>query len=413
MNLTGIGSKQDGKSNALSAVVVDPHHHDLSKIVQTLTQSRLVDVTGETTSRFLASSLVERERPDFVFITVQEQNVTTENFIKSIKALSVDIHVVMLGASPDPDLILHCFRAGADEFLTLPLKIEDFIPSIDRLRERRASRQSAPSNQGRVIGVWGARGGSGTTTLACNLAHSLLKHGPVMLVDFHFAQGDMSVYFDLQPSYSLMDLSETADRLDRTLIDSITTRHDSGLSLLLQPFDQYPPQLSNDELCHLIYELQQMYPYVVIDLGHDEEIVTLAAPYLRHLVLTVKPDLPGVFLASRKLNWLGEIGFDMQQLTVAVNGYSSRCPLSKDRIQRAINRRKAYFIREDEKRARMAIDRGVPLRSVSRWSKAGRDIDKLADQLRKADDVKPAPLASNELPALNPAGNIKLLENLG
>ncbi|MBZ0256124.1 hypothetical protein K8I31_08685, partial [bacterium] len=60
---------KSGKSALFQAVVVDPHHHDLPKIVKMLEASQLVEVVGETTSRFLGSSLVERNHPDLVFIT--------------------------------------------------------------------------------------------------------------------------------------------------------------------------------------------------------------------------------------------------------------------------------------------------------------------------------------------------------
>ncbi|MDP8245599.1 MAG: hypothetical protein P9L94_16060 [Candidatus Hinthialibacter antarcticus] len=373
-----------GKSTLFQAVVVDPHHHDLAKIVKMLESSQLVEVVGETTSRFLGSSLIERNQPDLVFITAPEQNVTTENFIQGAKQAHKECCVVVLGTESNSELILQCFRAGADEFLTLPLKAEELIPTFDRVRQKQAAMQSG-SGQGKVIGVWGARGGCGATTVACNTAYSLLNAGPTMLVDFHFAQGDLSVYFDMQPTLSLMDISETADRLDRTLIESVTAKHECGLHLMLQPYDQHPPQLSNDEMCSLIYELQHMYPFVVLDLGHDEENVTLAAPYLHQLILTVKPDLPSLFLANRKINWLGEIGYDVNQLTVVVNGYDAKNSLSKGRIAKALKTKKIDYVRSDEKRVHAAINQGQPLRRMSRWGKAAKDIERIAKRLHSGE----------------------------
>ncbi|MBZ0256039.1 hypothetical protein K8I31_08260, partial [bacterium] len=309
-----------------------------------------------------------------------EQNVTTENFIKGAKQAHKECCVVVLGTESNPELILQCFRAGADEFLTLPLKAEELLPTFDRVRQKQAAMQTA-SGQGKVIGVWGARGGCGTTMLACNTAYSLLSAGSTMLVDFHFAQGDLSVYFDMQPNLSLMDISETADRLDRTLIESITAKHECGLHLLLQPYDQHPPQLSNDEMCNLIYELQQIYPFVVLDLGHDEEILTLAAPYLHQLILTVKPDLPSLFLARRKINWLGEIGYDANQLTVVVNEFDGKNAVSKSRIGKALKTKTIDYVRADDKRVQAAMNQGQPLRRMSRWGRALKDIERIAKKL--------------------------------
>ncbi len=399
------------KSTLFQAVVVDPHHHDLAKIVKMLESSQLVEVVGETTSRFLGSSMVEREQPDLVFITAPEQNVTTENFIQGAKQANNECCVIVLGTEPNSELILQCFRAGADEFLTLPLKAEELLPTFDRLRQKQATLQSG-AGQGKVIGVWGARGGCGATTLACNTAYSLLNSGPTMLVDFHFAQGDLSVYFDLQPALSLMDISETADRLDRTLIESVTSKHECGLHLMLQPYDQHPPQLSNDEMCSLIYELKQMYPFVVLDLGHDEENVTLAAPYLHQLVLSVKPDLPSLFLANRKINWLGEIGYDINQLTVVVNGFDSKHSLSKGRVAKALKTKNVDYVRADEKRVIAAINQGVPLRKLSRWGRAAKDIERIAKKLHSG-DAQPSLQPFNEFEPAQAAEKSILAETVG
>lgn len=399
---------KDGNSS-FQAVVVDPHHHELAKIVKTLDSTQLIEVVGETTSRFLGTSLIDRHLPDMVIITAPERNQTTENFIKGVKAAHREVYVIVVGDRTDSELILNGFRAGADEFLALPLSVEELIPTFDRLRERRAAAQTK-AGAGKVIGVWGARGGCGATTIASNLAYSLLSGHSVMLVDLHFAQGDLSVYFDLQPTLSLMDISETADRLDQTLIESVTTKHDSGLHLLLQPYDQQPQQLSNDELCGLIYELQQMYDYVVLDLGHDEENVTLAAPYLSRLIMTVNADLPSLFLANRKAQGLVEIGFDINQLMVVINAYNPKNALTKSRIASALKIKKAHYIRHDEKRVLAAINQGVPLKAASRWGRAGKDIETLAKTLREdkpKGGLAPLPEAPREAEA------IKLAETAG
>ena len=77
--------------------------------------------------------------------------------------------------NPSPELILASLRAGAREFLRLPIIAEEFKTVVDRTSEF-TSAKTGPGGKkrGRVISVFSSKGGCGTSFLAANLA--VAKH---------------------------------------------------------------------------------------------------------------------------------------------------------------------------------------------------------------------------------------------
>jgi CheY-like chemotaxis protein len=94
------------------------------------------------------------------------------------------IPVVALHTANDADLILHCLRQGAAEFLFLPFSAEQFRLALDRLARRAQAAMAQAHSGGEGYCLMRGKSGCGNTTLACNLAFQLraLNFRKVLLV---------------------------------------------------------------------------------------------------------------------------------------------------------------------------------------------------------------------------------------
>jgi pilus assembly protein CpaE len=76
-------------------------------------------------------------------------------------------------------VILQALRAGAKEFLTQPVVLEDLLKALQRLHRTRATDtvqgNGAAKVESQVIAVIGSRGGVGCTSLAVNLGCTLAQ----------------------------------------------------------------------------------------------------------------------------------------------------------------------------------------------------------------------------------------------
>ncbi|HXK93448.1 MAG TPA: response regulator [bacterium] len=198
-------------------LVIDGDHADLVTTSKMLTAIHQVEICAETTNFTLAVSQVNRCNPDFVFCAVGANLDAECATIAKIREQHPTMRIVCIGDRSDSQSILKCFRSGADEFLMKPLQEDELRQVFQRLQIRIPApvveeEKAAPS--GKVLAVWGSRGGCGATTIACNLAFDLAYRGPTILADFHEHQGDLALFFDLKPNFSLQDIWGNGDRID-------------------------------------------------------------------------------------------------------------------------------------------------------------------------------------------------------
>lgn len=365
-------------------LVVDRDHDNIKETVRVLHGADSLETAAETTALAIADAMADRHGAEMVFITVDEGYAEVLDTIARLKKLNPGRKVVALGSHLDAKVIMRAIRAGADEFLELPLQLDELEQVLDRFEKQVPAAQQEAGHEGRLIGVLGCRGGCGATTVACNLADILQGHHPTALVDFNAAQGDMSAFFDIEPSYTLRDISEMADRLDETLVKNITTKLPTGLAALFQPIEGRPSDLSQEEIRKLLDVLLDQYRFVVCDFGHDESIAKLISSSLDKLLIVMNQTIPSVYMTLRKLKSLEQAGIHKEHIAVVLNGYLKRSEVSIAHLKNALGFETIPAVRHDEANVNLAMNQGKTLHAVSKRGYAYKDLLALGNALIEA-----------------------------
>src|ERR671938_143037 len=113
-------------------------------------------------------------------------------YVERLSAECPQTAIICASRDASPDLILRSLRAGAREFLRLPLRPDEFRTVLDRTAEFCAGQPTAPKKRGRAIAVFSSKGGCGTSFIATNLAASL--KAPTLLVDLNLNAGDLALF---------------------------------------------------------------------------------------------------------------------------------------------------------------------------------------------------------------------------
>lgn len=296
-------------------------------------------------------------------------------------------------------------RQGIDDFIPQPLDQHSLLDAIDVAKRKvRQNRGGGPSG-GQVITVGRAKGGMGATTLAVNLALSLIepigKEEPkrVCLLDFDLQFGDVALYLDLDPRSDLVEIVQKPTRLDTALLLSAMTEHDSGLEILQAPVEPMPLDALRTETVGRVIDLaQQEFDYVVVDLP-----LALASWYemvldmTDKLYLVTQLNVPAIRQTRRLIDILKDEGLYSLPVSIVLNRYVRRFNEHANirQCSKALDNPIDHYLADDERTVLEAINRGVSLANVRRRSKICRAIRNMALACRRelaARQVKPAHL---------------------
>ena len=174
-----------------------------------------------------------RWQPSAIIITLGSDPRAAWELSRRIHSASPETLIICAARNPSSDVILESLRAGACEFLRLPIIANEFNTVLERVELFSAGKTKAAKKSGRVIAVYASKGGCGTSFIAANLAATL--EASTVLVDLDMRAGDQDVFFGVKPKYSIHDLVVNRARLDDELLTSFLTPLTSHLALLAAP----------------------------------------------------------------------------------------------------------------------------------------------------------------------------------
>ena len=297
--------------------------------------------------------------------------------------------VICASRDSSPDTILRSIRAGAREFLRLPVRPEEFATVYQRTAEFCAVQPEAPKKRGRVLSVFSSKGGTGTTFVATNVAAALRQ--PTVLLDLNLQAGDLGLFLGVEPKFSIADLVENRERVDDTLLRSYLTPHTENLNLLAAPREaDLADDIEAEHVFQVLEILRERFDYVVVDPQHTFDSITLAAlDQSDEILLVLTLDIPAIRSTQRALQIFDRLGYPRHKLHVVVNRFSKQIDLDLRQVERFLGERVAGYVQSDYKTAVNSINLGQPLVINEPQSKIATELRQIA--ARFCGTVSPAP----------------------
>lgn len=326
-----------------------------------------------------ALGLLSRDELDLAVLPLQDASPAQFATLERESRRAPQLLIIGTAPAADPQLILRAIRSGVNEFLTAPLQAAELAGAIDRLLRRR----QAEGQAGRVVAVYSAKGGIGTSTVALNLAHALAKrHGErrVVLVDLVADGGDLGVMLNLQPIYDVLDAVGKLDRMDPPLLASLLTPGPDGM-LVLPASDSFErdERLDGGATELLLGHLRASYPNVVLDCEHHLSERTLAAfDAADQVVLVTQLTVPALRSARRSLALARRLGYPDEKFCIVVNRFQSDDVLALRDAAEALGRPVYWSLPNDYRTSVLAQNKGIPLLAAAGESKLAATYAHLA-----------------------------------
>ncbi|HVF56448.1 MAG TPA: AAA family ATPase [Pyrinomonadaceae bacterium] len=324
---------------------------------------------------------VKRLRPSAAIVTLGAQPDAALRFVESLIAEFPSMAVICASQDASPDLILRSLRAGAREFLRLPLIAGEFKTVLERVGELCAVQEEAPKRQGRTIAVFSSKGGCGTSFIATNLA--AVMGAPTVLVDLNLQAGDLPLFLGVEPKYSIADLVENRERVDDALLNSYLAPHSANLSLLAAPREaDAADDIEPEHIFSVIQILRERYDYVVIDPQHTFDSITLAAlDQVDEILFVLTLDIPAIRCAQRALAIFDRLGYPRHKVHIVVNRWSKQIELDLKQVERYLGERVMGIITSDYRTAVNSINLGQPLVESEPSSKIASELRQIAARI--------------------------------
>jgi pilus assembly protein CpaE len=379
-------------SNVLRVAIVDPNEQSRDSLKTMLVGIDIVWLDAECSRYEFFSDLIDQSKPDVAMINIDGSVERALALIERLRGAHPKCHLFAISKSTDGQLILKAIRAGAKEFLTSPVEVEDLYAALERLLQEKFSGADGKARGCKMIAVAGATGGVGCTSIAVNIGCNIARNpeNTVALVDLDLALGDADVFLDSIPDYSLVDVTENVARLDFQLLRKSLTKHSSGLYLLPRPVQlQDLDLITPDTLRKVFGLLRASFSHVVIDLSKSFSQVDLTALELcNEIVLIVQLDLPCLRNMVRVLVSLQQMDNIRDKVKVVVNrvGLESG-QISLKKAKETIGREIFFQIPNDYRTMVEMRNNGQPLIEQAPKAAITQALSQLTDLLIGAEET--------------------------
>ncbi len=232
--------------------------------------------------------------PNLVIVETHSQGEAVLKELEKLASVCDEAtKVVVIGRDNDVPLYRELIRRGISEYLVAPLNPLQIIETISGLYVN-------PNAQpiGRVVAFVGARGGTGSSTIAHNVGWCIAEGLKIStaIVDLDLPFGTTGLDFNEDPGQGIADALASPERLDDVLLDRLLIKRGEHLSLFASPalLDRdYESEAASFET--VIEQVRSATPCVVIDMPHvwtqwtrgtltgADEIVIVAVPDLASL----------------------------------------------------------------------------------------------------------------------------------
>ena len=274
-------------------------------------------------------------------------------------------------------MVRSAFRAGVDDVVAVSADDSEVLGAIFRSMSRVGAQldavqrpatvapQPASTSVGRVVTVFGTKGGMGKSVVAVNLAVALARQmtEPVVLVDASLQFGDVAIMLQLPPEHTITEAVLAGDRLDGGLLEGILLRHKpSGLLVLAAPPDPMSAdQIGRPDLLNILTVLRERFAFVVVDTSPRIEDSTLVALQAADdILMLTNLDVMSLKNGRLGLQTLHGLGIQRAKVKLILNRANTQGGLTRADAERAIKMKVATAL-PSEPLVAESVNRGVPM----------------------------------------------------
>jgi Flp pilus assembly protein, ATPase CpaE len=248
--------------------------------------------------------------------------------LAAIRNRAPSLPVVVLTGLDDEDFAHEAVRFGAQDYLVKGELSGGGLARTLRyamLRQRSRAAAVRPESQvelGRAVGFLGAKGGVGTTSIACHFSQELKRQtgSRVLLADLDVAGGAIGFLMKATSEHTLQEAANNLLRLDESYWSKIVVQSADDLDILPSQGLASLEEQANTERVRQVFEFtRSIYKWIVLDLGRLNPLAASLVSDLNHLFLIATVEVAGLYETKRLVSRLTDSGVDRSRLHLILN----------------------------------------------------------------------------------------------
>lgn len=365
-----------------------------------------VEILGTLNTAQAAVDAIRNLKPEVVLTEIELPDMSGITFTEIVRRDFPLTQVIFLSKDDYPDIVLRALRVGASDFLTHDVNLEDLSAAVRRAAARsfedkrkfhpyelsgqtggRGAGVQETEKAGDIISVYSPKGGSGVTTIAVNLAISLMdKDSTVALVDGSLQYGDVGILLNEIGKNSIVDIMPHIFELDEKLIEDIMILHrSSGLHVMVAPArPELAEKISGEHFNKILEFMRQMYDYVVVNTStYITEACLSCLDVAEVVVLVCVQEISAIRSTRAFLELWDGFGMNRDRILLVLNRYDKRNVITAEKISDSLKHPITVTIPVDEATVLPASNLGIPFVLSNKNAPVSHTISDLANQVRK------------------------------
>ncbi len=327
-----------------------------------------------------------------IFLEYQNDDPELDQWIRKTAADHRNPPIFLYFQEITTEQLWKALRLGVKECFVFPIRLEEFQEALDRLPVFPS--ELGPADPTRLITVVGCKGGVGTTFVTINAAYLLAQEeqGQVLAMDLDLRYGQMVYFFDAKPQYTIVEVIENADHLDRSYLQSLFYQYDKNLQLLPAPIRLEDTEVvTPEQLEKVLSYLRKLrvFRMILVDAGHQVDETTLRSLELADdVILLTSQTIPALSNAKKLLEILHLLGLENLNLHIWLNAWQKQGDLSIKDVAGFLGREVTGTIQFDVKEVTRSINEGIPLAKMAPSHPICRDLKILADKIAGTEEAE-------------------------
>ncbi|MCG9479698.1 MAG: P-loop NTPase [Actinomycetia bacterium] len=381
--------------NKIPVAIIDKEELNIKKIEKLLDNISDLNIIHRSRSVNDLEILLQESSPILVFVGPAIQLEDIGEILQTYSSALNTVKVILLAKDTSAELLRKAIKLNIHDVLEFPFTYDELKESIKRAENLFASASLARNSQEaktkdftkeghKKIMVYSPKGGSGKSFIATNLAialHNQTKKD-VTVFDINYQFGDIALLLNLYPRHTVYDVVSAMDSLDKEMLNSFLTPHESGIKILPAPIDPSQDEsISTGDTLKILKMLAEVSPYLVIDApSMFSDTILSVIDETDYLCLVASMDVPSIKNLKISLQVLDKLKFPRGKIFIVLNRAGSKVGITLDEIEKTIGRKIDVAV-PSHRIVPVTVNKGIPVVIDSPRSAVSKSINRLAKLL--------------------------------